>query len=483
MPTRKKKRKLPPFIKYMCISLMVLSIILLGIIFLLNVLPIDYFITLVCVIVIIVGLLIYLMINKKTRIVSSLISFMLIIVYVLGILYSSTTYGFLEKITNGGSSVLNYEVLVLKNSDYNDISDVKNKTIGVVETIPDKSLERLDEEGYFEIDKEFSTEDLATSLLNGELDALLILDSEYDILKEHYINFESQTKVIYTFSLKVKDDVTAKNIDVTKSSFNILVSGIDTYGTIGSLSRSDVNMVVTVNPLTKEIVLTSIPRDYYVDLYGKNAKDKLAHVGIYGMETTVKTIEDLLDIEINYYVKFNFSSLIKIVDAIGGIELDNPTAFTADYYDEPKDEWVKFSFKQGKIKLDGERALAFARERKVFAEGDIKRAKNQQLVIEAVLDKVLSPSIISKYSNLLKSLENTFLTNMSRERITNFIKMEIKDGGHYNINNLVLNGTSDYAYTYSYPNSKLYVMIPNEEQLLDGKNEINRVYYNKEDSE
>ncbi len=480
MSTRKKKIKIPVFVKYMCITLMILSIILLGIVFILNILPLDYFITLVCVFIVVVGLLIYLMINKKTRIISSLISFVLIIINVLGILYSSTTYGFLESITNIGSSVLNYEVVVLSNSDYDSILDVKNKTIGVVETVLDKSIEKLEEEGSFEIDKEFSTEDLATSLLNGQVDALLLLDSEVDILKEHYPSFEKNIRVIYTFSLKVKDDVTAKNIDVTESSFNILVSGIDTYGTIGSLSRSDVNMVVTVNPNTKEMVLTSIPRDYYVDLYGKNAKDKLAHVGIYGMETTVKTIEDLLDIEINYYVKFNFSSLIKIVDAIGGIEVDNPTAFTADYYDEPKDAWVKYTFKQGLIKLEGEKALAFARERKAFAEGDIKRAKNQQLVIEAVLDKVLSPSIIVKYSNLLKSLENTFITNMSRERITNFIKMEIKDGGKYVINNLVLNGTSDYAYTYSYPSSMLYVMIPNEEQILDGKNEINRVYYNKE---
>lgn len=473
------KKKLPPLVKYICITLGLLSIIFLTVIGILNVLPLDYFITLICLIVVVVGVLIYLVLKKRTRIVGTIISFLLIIVYVIGIVYSVTTLGFLDKVTKG-QSVLNYEVVVLKDSKYKEINDLKNKTIGVVETIPDKSLEELEKTIKYKTEKEFSTEDLASSLLNEEVDALMILESENDLLEEHYTNYEANTKTIYKFSIKVKDDVTAKNIDVTESSFNILVSGIDTYGAIGSLSRSDVNMVVTVNPNTKEIVLTSIPRDYYVDLYGKNAKDKLTHAGIYGMETTVKTIENLLDIEINYYVKFNFTSLIKIVDALEGIEVESDLAFTANYYDEPKDEWVNFTFKKGLNKLNGVQALAFARERHAFAEGDIRRAKNQQIIVKAILNKVLSPAVITKYTKLLNSLEDTFLTNMSSDRITNFIKMEIKDGGNYSISNIVLNGTSANMVTYSYPGSKLYVMIPDEEQINDSKNEINRVYYNKE---
>ena len=477
--TSRKKKKLPPFIKYLCMSLGILSFIFLLIIGILDILPLDYFITLICLIIVVVGVVIFFIMKKKTRFVSSIIAFILIIIYILGILYSITTLGFLGKITKG-NSVLNYEIIVLNDSNYNKIQDLKNKTIGVIEAIPEKSLKKLEETISFKKEEKFSTEDLATSLLNKEIDALMILESENDILKEHYNNYESQVKTIYTFSIKIKDDVTAKNIDVTSSSFNVLVSGIDTYGKIGSLSRSDVNMVVTINPKTKEIVLTSIPRDYYVDLYGKNAKDKLTHAGIYGMETTVKTIENLLDIEINYYVKFNFTSLIKIVDALGGITINNEFAFTADYFDEPKKEWVKYRFEKGELKLNGVKALAYARERHAFAEGDIRRAKNQQIIVKAVLNKILSSAILTKYNSLLNSLSDTFVTNMTSDRITDFIKMEIKDGGHYTISNIVLTGTGANMVTYSYPNSKLYVMIPDENQINDSKTEINRVYYNKE---
>ena len=237
------KKKLPPLVKYICITLGLLSLIFLTVIGILNVLPLDYFITLTCLIVVVVGVLIYLVLKKRTRIVGTIISFLLIIVYVIGIVYSVTTLGFLDKVTKG-QSVLNYEIVVLKDSEYKEINDLKNKTIGVVESIPDKSLEELEKTIKYNTEKEFSTEDLASSLLNEEVDALMILESENDLLEEHYPNYETNTKTIYKFSIKVKDDVTAKNIDVTESSFNILVSGIDTYGAIGSLSRSDVNMVV-----------------------------------------------------------------------------------------------------------------------------------------------------------------------------------------------------------------------------------------------
>ena len=170
-------------------------------------------------------------------------------------------------------------------------------------------------------------------------------------------------------SIKTKSKSIAKKVKVTKESFNIFISGIDTYGKISSVSRSDVNMVVTVNPKTKQILMTSIPRDYYVTLHGvKGYKDKLTHASLLGIENSVMTVEDLLDIDINYYIKVNFSSVINVVDSLGGVDVYSEYDFTSiDGY----------HYSKGYNKVNGEEALSFVRERKAFASGDNQRIKKQ----------------------------------------------------------------------------------------------------------
>ena len=258
----------------------------------------------------------------------------------------------------------------------------------------------------------------------------------------------------------------ANEVDITKDAFNIFVSGIDTYGSVSSVSRSDVNMVITVNPNTHKVLITSIPRDYYVTLASKNAKDKLTHAGIYGIEESVATVENLLNIKINYYVKVNFTSLMDIVDALGGVNVYSKYSFTS------KDGYY---YNQGYNNVDGKKALSFVRERSAFSEGDRTRVENQAAMIEALINKAISPTIITKYTSLLSALDGSFITNINTEDLTDFIKMQIDEMPEWTIENISLNGSDAFDYTYSYGGTKLYVMLPDNETVINATTKINEI--------
>ena len=263
--------------------------------------------------------------------------------------------------------------------------------------------------------------------------------------------------------MDIKQKSIKDKVNITKETFNVFISGIDTYGSVNSVSRSDVNIVMTINPEYKKIILTWIPRDYYVKLYNINEYDKLTHAGIYGVETSVKTVEELLDIDINYYIKLNFTSLTKTVDTFDGITVDSKYAFTS------KDG---YKFTRGKNELDGKKALSFVRERKNLPNGDKSRGENQLAVLGAIINKATSQAIISKYNSFLKTLKQTLVTNLSNKEITDFIKMQIDKNVKWEIINVTLDGTDGYEYTYSYTKNKLYVMIPDEDSVALAKEMI-----------
>jgi LCP family protein required for cell wall assembly len=370
----------------------------------------------------------------------------------------------------------NFSVLVLKDSGYEEIEDLENKTLGYYETSnvdSDLVLEEINKEVDASLKDGSSYEDLVEKLLNGELDSIVMEDSYLSMLEDGDYSYEGiddfieKSQVIYTFSIKVEVEDISKDLDVTKKVFNIYISGMDEYGTVSSVSRSDVNIIATINPQTKQILLTSIPRDYYVQVNGTTGlKDKLTHAGLYGVESSVATIEDLLGIEINYYVKVNFTSVVEIIDAIDGVEVYSEYDFTS------KDS---FHYSKGYNKVNGEEALSFARERYAFAAGDNQRGKNQQALIEAIIRKCTSSSIIYKYNSLLKSIDGSFITNMSSNRITSLIKMQLNDMSSWTVTSNNLVGNDSYEYTYSYSSQKLYVMVPDEESIEEASALINSV--------
>lgn len=397
-------------------------------------------------------------IKAKIKITSMVFAVLFSAVFIFGIKKLYTTTDFLSKITNSKYQIENYLVVVLDNQTYDDLDDLGTDKMGIYKTEATTYKKAVDEIKSKTKTKNTEYEDisdLANDLLTEEIDAMFISESYKANIDEQLEDFSSKTKVIYTVSIKTKNKDIAKKVKVTKQSFNIFVSGIDTYGKISSVSRSDVNMILTVNPNTHQILLTSIPRDYYVQLHGTTGlKDKLTHAGIYGVDKSVSTVEDLFGIDINYYFKVNFTTLIDVVDVIGGIDIDSDKAFRA--YTDPT-----VYVKKGINHFNGKQALAYSRERYAYQEGDRHRVQNQQDVITAILNKILSSkTLISKYDSLLNTLKDSFQTNLDMGDLTSLIKQQINSMPKWEFINQSVNGSDSHQVTYSYAGQELYVMIP-----------------------
>lgn len=470
---KKEQVKIVPFFKYLAFILIFITIITLGLFKFIDVLPGEYFFIL-CVLLGIVTLGLSLLIltkrGPKKRAIGTFLSLIYLVFLILVIVYELNTIGFLKKLGFKNYKTENYSILVLNDSKYEKIEDLEKKNIGSLEFNTD-GLKESKEKVEKKISVNFKTyndiSELKKDFEKKKVEAMLIENSILAILTEDDGKFASSYKVIYDFSVDVETKDIAKKVDITKDTFSIYVSGIDTYGAVSSVSRSDVNMVITVNPKTNKILITSIPRDYYVPLAGKDGKDKLTHAGIYGVETSVKTIENLLDTKINYYIKVNFTSLIKVVDALGGVKVYSKYNFTS---------MDGYTYKEGYNNVNGEKALSFVRERKAFNGGDRVRVENQAAMIKALVEKATSPSIITKYTSLLKTLEKLFVTNLNMEDITEFIKKQIDDMKSWEVESQSLDGKDDYQYTYSYKGQKLYVMTPDNETVINAHNKIEEMF-------
>lgn len=476
----KKKRKLPPFIKFILFIVNVLTIAFLITTYYLNIVPLKYYIIIVIVVLLFDYISCTLLIkkNKKKRLIGLFLSILLSIGFGIGIYYETKTNTFFDTITSKSKVSVNYVVVVRNDSSYNDIKDIDGKSLGILNLNESPYINAKDK-----INKEVSTNNksfedtysLSDALVMKDIDASLIEESYHKIFQENYEIYANNTKVLYQFSIDFEEQEIKKDTDITKNSFNLFISGIDTYGNINVNSRSDVNMVVTINPKTHKISLVDIPRDYYVNIDGREGKkDKLTHAGISGVDTSVKTVEKLLGVDINYYVKFNFTSLVKIVDKIGPIRVYSDESFVSGIYDPGVKK--EYRYYKGWNTLNGDEALSFARERHAFEDGDRVRGKHQQILIEAILNKITSPAIIVNYTSLLDALSKTFITNLEDENLKKIIKMQIDENIDWEVQKYVLNGESGLEYTYSYPKQKLYVMIPNEDSINEAKSLISNTY-------
>lgn len=439
-----------------------------------DIIPFKYFIWIVLALIGIPGILIFLMLKKNIKSIlkkiASGISIVFIIILTIALIYLNKTFKFLNTIVDEGYIIENYAVIVLKDKEYNDIKDLENKNLGYFnqeQSHIGEALEKLDQEVSLNKNEYENYNILIDKLFNEETDAIIMEESHREIMNESRTNFIDDTKVIYTIEVKYKAEDIVKNVDVKKETFNIYISGIDTYGDISSVSRSDVNIIATVNPKTHQILLTTIPRDYYVQLAGTTGlKDKLTHAGVYGIDTSIKTIENLLDIEINYYIRVNFSSVERIIEALGGVDVYSEYTFQGGQ---------GTYFQNGYNRVNGKQALEFARTRYTVEGGDRTRGKNQQALIQAIIKKSCSKDIITKYTSLLNSLEGTFQTNMPMDKITDLVKKQIDDMATWNVTSISLDGANGSEYTYSYSWQLLYVMIPYEETIENAKQKIKEV--------
>ena len=451
----------------------VASAVIIGVV---GILPFKYMIALILGLLLLNTVLVIVLLKnrkgKKVRLVVNIIQGMFIVLQTIAVIYVLKTFSFMNKMTEGvDTKKENYSVIVLKDSKYEKIKDLKVKVVEYYSNELDNSELAIDElKKQVEVSA-VSNEDVyvvGKTLLNTEVDAIVIEESQKLMLDEELEGFLDKTKVIGTLSVDISVETIAKDAAVASEPFIVYISGIDTYGTIASVSRSDVNMVAVINPKTYQVLLVNIPRDYYVQLHGTSGKrDKLTHAGMYGVQKSVQTIEDLLKIDINYYFKVNFTSLESIVDAVGGIEVNSDYSFT---------EYMGVhSYVKGMNKLNGAQALAFARERKAFRDGDRQRGRNQQAVLSALVEQVSKPSIITKFDTLLKSLSDKFQTNMQTDKMMELVKLQISKMPTWNISTVSLTGSDARAYAYSSGSTPLYVMLPSQNSINDAISKIQTI--------
>lgn len=439
-----------------------------------NMLPTMY-ITIFTIVVAVITLLLSLGLAKKHKTFKlNIISLILILIISTGYMFANhyvdITMNFLGKILTEVAEVEQYYVIVKKDSTYNKIEDVSNKEMYGFQVEEDVK-QKIQNKVTVTINEGDNLTTLGNSLINNEIEIIVISLSQYNMLGEEVDGFKDNTKIIYTetHQIQVQSSIEDANSEYTIENgiFNVYISGIDVYGSINNVSRSDANIIATINTNTHEVLLTSIPRDYYVTLHNKKAKDKLTHSGIYGINETVTTVEDLLGIDINYYVRVNFTTVIKLVDTLGGIDVYSDYSFTTT---------EGYSFRKGNNHLNGNSALAFSRERYAFKDGDNQRIINQQKVIEAIMNKALSSTtILTKYSNILDSLSGSFNTNIDQNDISSIVKEQLEKMPSWKIKTTSLAGTASEGPTYSLGSQPVSIMMPDEKSIEEARNEINRV--------
>lgn len=460
--SRQENKKSIGFIIFAIILSVILVVFTGGLvyqIFKLQILP-DNILIPILLVLILLTLIFVLLINFSThglvsKILCSLMVVVLSAVYGLGNYYLYSTNTTLETVTDQKNRAKNtVSVVTLNSSSLENVNSLDGSKLGVLKTIgkeaTKKSLADLKKNNVTYTKKTYDNMlGMLKALYDGKVDAIVLNEAYRSNVcdLEDYTNFNNDTKVIHKTVYYTKENSSSLAVsDITSKPFNILISGNDSFGSLDENSRSDVDMLVTINPVTSTILLTSIPRDSYVkevcNDYACNygAYDKLTHTGIYGVDTTKDTIENMLDIDINYVYRVNFTSMIDIVDALGGVDVTVPEGMAVSkFYTNSNLEGVH----EGENHLDGKRALAYSRERKAYLDGDLQRARNQQQVLQAMFKKATSPEIIKNYTSLLKALIGAFDTNMTTKEITSFIKYQIQAKPSWKFEQFVLKGDND----------------------------------------
>ena len=397
----------------------------------------------------------------------------------LAILVSSVSFFALQQFvgfTSHINSTSNYSeysmsVVVLKDSEVHNVTQLDSVT-GPTDTDNEniqKLIADIKTSQSKELTVEQSTSYLAAykSLVSGEAKAIVLNSVFENIVESEYPDYASKIRKIYTKN--ITKEVAAPKVSKNKS-FNVYVSGIDTYGPISSVSRSDVNILMTVNRDSKKILLTTTPRDSYVPIAdgGNNQKDKLTHAGIYGVDSSIHTLENLYGVDINYYVRLNFTSFLKLIDLLGGVDVYNDQEFTSRH--------GKFHFPVGNVHLDSEQALGFVRERYSLADGDRDRGRNQQKVIVAIIQKLTSTEALKNYSDIIQGLQDSLQTNMPIETMMDLVNAQLESGGSYKVNSQDLKGTGQMGLpSYAMPDSNLYMMEIDDSSLAAAKSAIQDV--------
>lgn len=443
-------------------------------------------------------LLVYLLVRKARKkirfIIGVVLSVLILAVLGTGSLYIYKTVSALDTITGVNKDVTKINVYVKEDDPAQKLADASGYTFGILSELDRDNTDQALQQMYYELGSDVQTNEysglseLADSLNNGTTGAIILNQAYLDVLDEmdNYSSFSSQLREIA--SLQVETVVQRKTPQVTEATgsttetsdnssadaavtdevYTIYVSGIDTRGEMTASSRSDVNIILTVNTRTKQILMISTPRDYFVPLSISNGvPDKLTHAGIYGVNVSMDTLNMLYDININYYFRLNFAGFEKIIDALGGITVNSDYEFDSQ-------NTKGYHFNKGENHLNGEQALVFTRERYAFKEGDRQRGRDQMAVIQGVVDKATQPAFLKNYLSVMDSLDGCFETNVPYDIIASLVRKQLDEGGSWQVLSYSADGTGDTQKPYSM-SQKAYVMIPDQTTVDKAKTLMKKV--------
>lgn len=455
---KEQKKTLHMAGKMITLIQLILAVGLIAVIWNSGLLPTKYLVAIIVVLLILFGVTFGLQyVKNKAYIVGIVISIILSILQAIGIVYMMKADKLMADVGGARYKTDNMIVVVKKDDPASNLMDASMYRFGTQTAVDQENTQTMLDNINKALGREVKVEqygtaqELANALLEGRVDAAVYNQALDGLITDSIEDYSDKVRVLYHYGIETELEQEAADVE---EPFNVYISGIDVEGPIATNSRSDVNIIMTVNPNTKKILLTTTPRDYYVqipDISGEQ-RDKLTHAGIYGVDASMRTLEQLYGIDISYYARVNFSSLVKIVDTLGGVDVDSDFEFTAGGY----------QFKQGMNHLDGKQALAFSRERYSFEDGDNQRGKDQEKVLTAILNKAMSPAILSNASALIADVSDSVQTNMTQEEMAKFIKMQLNDGASWTIESQAASGNGDTQACYSSGDQPLYVMWPDE---------------------
>lgn len=413
-------------------------------------------------------------VRNKTKYVGIILSVLISIGMAVGMFYFMKVNGMLADVGGSTYKTDNMIVVVKKNDPAENILDARNYRFGYQTAADQKNNDLMLEDLKKVVGREIMLVDCKTvtkeaeALLSGKIEAAVYNEAFTGIIEDAIEGYSDQVKILYQYGIET--EIEQKKVDVNQA-FNVYISGIDVSGPITTNSRSDVNIIMTVNPETKKILLTTTPRDYYVQIpeVSGTQRDKLTHAGIYGVDRSMDTLGNLYGIDISYYARVNFTSLIKIVDALGGVDVNSEYAFNAGGY----------SFNKGINHLNGDQALAFSRERHSFDAGDNQRGKNQEAVLTAILNKAMSPAILKNANEILAEVSDCVETNMTQQEMAKIINMQLSNMTKWSIESVAATGKGDSQSCYSSGSQKLYVMWPSETSVAEISEKMKQVIEGK----
>lgn len=455
---KEQKKTLHMAGKLITLIQLILAVGLIAVIWNSGLVPTKYLVAIIVVLLILFGVTFGLQyVKNKVYIVGIVLSIILSILQAIGIVYMLKADKLMADVGGANYKTDNMIVVVKKDNPASNLMDASMYRFGTQTAVDQENTQTMLDNINKALGREVKVEqygtvqELANALLEGRVDAAVYNQALDGLITDSIEEYSDKVRVLYHYGIET--ELEQETADVGEP-FNVYISGIDVDGPIATNSRSDVNIIMTVNPNTKKILLTTTPRDYYVqipDISGEQ-RDKLTHAGIYGVDASMRTLEQLYGIDISYYARVNFSSLVKIVDTLGGVDVDSDFDFDAQGY----------HFQKGRNHLDGKQALAFSRERYSFEDGDNQRGKDQEKVLTAILNKAMSPAILSNASALIADVSDSVQTNMTQEEMAKFIKMQLNDGASWTIESQAASGNGDTQACYSSGDQPLYVMWPDE---------------------